>query len=109
MSSDPSRQEAARELLYRLQARKSLASFIDALGIGFTPAKHHELLIRELEAVERGDIERLMVLMPPGSAKRIGKSIRPWPHGAARFAHSPPPRPRCDGAQCRLCRIERRY
>ncbi|HYI84455.1 MAG TPA: phage terminase large subunit, partial [Acetobacteraceae bacterium] len=33
------------------------------------PAAHHRLLIRELEAVARGDTKRLMVLMPPGSAK----------------------------------------
>ena len=30
-------------------------------------------------------------------ASRIGKSIRPWPHGTARLAHSLVPRPRCDG------------
>ena len=33
---------------------------------------------------------------------RIGKSIRPWPRGVARFAHSAAPRPRCDGAQWRI-------
>lgn len=31
--------------------------------------RHHMLLIERLEALERGDIHRLMVLMPPGSAK----------------------------------------
>ena len=33
------------------------------------PAHHHRLLIDKLEAVERGDNKRLMVLMPPGCAK----------------------------------------
>lgn len=33
------------------------------------PMRHHMLLIERLEALERGDITRLMVLMPPGSAK----------------------------------------
>ena len=33
------------------------------------PAAHHRLLIRELEAVARGEVRKLMVLMPPGSAK----------------------------------------
>jgi hypothetical protein len=33
------------------------------------PALHHQLLLRALSAVGRGDIDRLMVLMPPGSAK----------------------------------------
>lgn len=33
------------------------------------PAAHHRLLCRKLEAVERGEIKRLMVFLPPGSAK----------------------------------------
>jgi predicted phage terminase large subunit-like protein len=36
---------------------------------GQTPAAHHRLLIAEMERVERGGTPRLMVLMPPGSAK----------------------------------------
>lgn len=39
------------------------------------PALHHRRLISELEAVSRGDIDRLMVLMPPGSAKSTYVSI----------------------------------
>ncbi len=39
------------------------------------PAAHHRLLIEKLEAVERGDIRRLMVFMPPGSAKSSYASI----------------------------------
>ena len=34
-----------------------------------TPAQHHRLLLDELRAISRGDIDRLMVLMPPGSGK----------------------------------------
>lgn len=37
--------------------------------LGQKPAAHHRLLIRELEAVARGDVRKLMILMPPGSAK----------------------------------------
>ena len=72
--------EAATELLKRRQAKKSLASFIDYLGLGFKPASHHKLLIEHLEAVERGDIHKLMVWMPPGSAKSTYTSILfpPW-------------------------------
>ena len=33
------------------------------------PARHHRLLLERLEAVATGEIDRLMVLMPPGSAK----------------------------------------
>lgn len=38
-------------------------------------AAHHELLVSKLEAVERGEIRRLMVFMPPGSAKSSYASV----------------------------------
>lgn len=38
-------------------------------------AAHHQILIDKLEAVERGDIRRLMVFMPPGSAKSTYASV----------------------------------
>jgi hypothetical protein len=43
--------------------------------LGQTPARHHRLLIDELERVERGEFNRLMVFMPPGSAKSTYASI----------------------------------
>ena len=70
-----SKREAAQELWNRRQARKGIAPFIDYLGLGFKPAKHHEYLINKLEAVERGEITRLMVFMPPGSAKSTYASV----------------------------------
>lgn len=42
---------------------------------GQKPAKHHRLLIDELEGLSRGEIDRLMVQMPPGSAKSTYASI----------------------------------
>lgn len=36
---------------------------------GHLPAAHHRLLIRELEGVASGRWDRLMLLLPPGSAK----------------------------------------
>jgi predicted phage terminase large subunit-like protein len=44
------------------------------------PAAHHKLLIEHLEAVERGEIHKLMVWMPPGSAKSTYTSVYfpPW-------------------------------
>lgn len=60
---------AELELRFRECARDSIAAYIDYLDLGFRPAAHHRRLIRELEAVERRDNDRLMVLMPPGSAK----------------------------------------
>jgi predicted phage terminase large subunit-like protein len=44
-------------------------------GQGQTPAKHHRLLLNELERLSRGEIDRLMVHMPPGSAKSTYSSI----------------------------------
>lgn len=62
------------------RAQTSLGAFIEYLDIGFTPAAHHKLLISHLEAVERGELQRLMVLMPPGSAKSTYASVLfpPW-------------------------------
>src|SRR6516165_4733628 len=63
------------ELLRRKQAKDSLIDYIAYMELGFVPAEHHRLLIRELEAVERGECQRLMVLMPPGSAKSTYASV----------------------------------
>src|SRR5271167_3637871 len=59
----------------RRQAKKSLTAFIDYLGLSIVPAAHHRLLIEHLEAVERGEITKLMVWMPPGSAKSTYTSV----------------------------------
>lgn len=75
MNSPLSPQEAAQELLKRRQARNEIGAFIDYLDLGFKPAAHHRLLLDAVEAVERGDIERLMVCMPPGSAKSTYASV----------------------------------
>jgi predicted phage terminase large subunit-like protein len=55
--------------LARRQAKASLERYIDYLELGIRPAAHHRLLLGHLAAVERGDIARLLVAMPPGSAK----------------------------------------
>jgi predicted phage terminase large subunit-like protein len=55
------------EVLRRHEAQTSLTEW--ARTCGFEPADHHKHLIRDLEALERGDIETLVVEMPPGSAK----------------------------------------
>lgn len=64
-----------RELLARKEAQTSLARFIEYRDAGIVPAQHHKLLIEHLEAVERGEIDRLMVCMPPGSAKSTYTSV----------------------------------
>jgi hypothetical protein len=40
------------------------------------PAAHHALLCDFLQQVERGEIDRLMIFMPPGSAKSTYTSVR---------------------------------
>jgi len=42
---------------------------------GLVPAAHHRLLMARLQAVADGTIDRLMVLMPPGSAKSTYSSV----------------------------------
>lgn len=67
--------ELLAEARARQRAQVSLAAFIDYRRPGYAPAAHHRLLIDKLEAVERGEIQRLMVCMPPGSAKSTYASI----------------------------------
>src|SRR5260221_5627559 len=71
-------QQAATELLKRRTIRRSFTDWCRFCG--FEPAKHHRLLIAKLEAVARGEILRLAVFMPPGSAKSTYGSIlfAPW-------------------------------
>lgn len=54
-------------LLQRRRVRRDLTEW--AKFAGYDPAPHHRLLIAELEALERGETDTLMVFMPPGSAK----------------------------------------
>ena len=75
MSLNESPSEAAKILLRRQAACRGIAPFIDVMRLGFTPARHHLHLISKLEAVERGEIKRLMVFMPPGSAKSTYASV----------------------------------
>ena len=51
-------------------ARKSLLDFCLYTNITYEIAPHHKLIAEKLEAVERGEIKRLMITMPP----RHGKS-----------------------------------
>lgn len=63
------------EIDRRLKAQASLTEWIAYRQAGYTPAAHHRLLIDRLQAVERGEIDRLMVCMPPGSAKSTYSSV----------------------------------
>lgn len=62
------------------EARDSLEVYARIMGRdlvdgGLVPARHHELIIEQLEAVERGDLTRLMLFLPPGHAKSTYASV----------------------------------
>ena len=52
-------------------AHVDLACYAIAMHPRFEVAAHHELIVERLEAVERGEIKRLMISLPP----RHGKSL----------------------------------
>lgn len=58
------------ELLRRRSARKDLISFTEYVNSAYETAQHHRQIGDALNAVERGDVSRLMIFMPP----RHGKS-----------------------------------
>lgn len=64
-----SRSQAAKELLARRKARNSLIDFTQYTKPDFEPAAHHRELCEKLEAVERGEISRLIVCAPPRHTK----------------------------------------
>jgi len=68
------------ELIARMAAREHIADWIKYRDVGIVPARHHELIIDELEKVERGETTRLMLQLPPGSAKSTYTSVEfpPW-------------------------------
>ena len=71
-----------QRVLLRSQIRGTLKSWAaEALkDTGHQPAAHHLHLISELEGLSNGEHDRLMILMPPGSAKSTYASVifPPW-------------------------------
>lgn len=74
-------EDAAAGILRRKLIRSSFTEWCKENQ--FVPARHHKLLINKLEALARGDIQRLAVFMPPGSAKSTYASVLfpPWAMG----------------------------
>jgi len=62
---------AQQNLFAASAARAHLLAYSVGQWPGYRPAPHHHLLASKLEAVERGEIRRLIVTMPP----RHGKSM----------------------------------
>lgn len=61
-------------------ARASLLAFATAVIPGFEIAPHHALLAQKLEAVERGEIKRLIISMPPrhGKSWLVSRAFASW-------------------------------
>jgi predicted phage terminase large subunit-like protein len=64
----------------RRASRASFTEFIRVTMPDIEPARHHRLLIDRLEKVAAGEIKRLMLFLPPGSAKSTYASVLfpPW-------------------------------
>ena len=65
------------EIRLRRKIRRRLAEWskLALAPQGLAPARHHRLVIEELEGLAAGRWDRLMVLMPPGSAKSTYASL----------------------------------
>jgi predicted phage terminase large subunit-like protein len=71
------RGELAALVLKRRHIRADFGAWCEHVlePLGQRPAKHHRLIIRELQDVGRGENDRLMLFLPPGSAKSTYASI----------------------------------
>lgn len=78
--------EAAEELLRRRRARSSFLEFARAIAPDEPPARHHEILCSALDEIISGTLRRLMVFMPPGSAKSTYASVRFPAYYVGKFA-----------------------
>ncbi len=70
MNSNVSPQEAKQELARRELARRRLGWFVRFNFADYQENWHHKIILEKLEAVERGEIRKLMIFVPP----RHGKS-----------------------------------
>jgi predicted phage terminase large subunit-like protein len=61
-------------------ARRSLLRFTEFTNPLYQRAQHHEQIAARLEAVERGEIDRLMIFMPPrhGKSELASKRFPAW-------------------------------
>ena len=72
----PSDEEIARIVLQRRAARENFAEFCKYLSPDEPPAKHHLLICDALDKIIDGKIRRLMIFLPPGSAKSTYASVK---------------------------------
>lgn len=66
-----------RREIIRQRCRKSLNAWATKAleDLGHRPARHHKVLLKALSQVATGEVDRLMVFMPPGYAKSLYTSI----------------------------------
>jgi predicted phage terminase large subunit-like protein len=72
--------ERLTKQLQARQARSSLLGFTEFTNPAYQRAQHHAQIADKLEAVERGDIDRLMIFMPPrhGKSELASKRFPAW-------------------------------
>lgn len=59
-------------------AKEDLITYAQAVDRSYTPNWHHELIAEKLQAVERGEIKRLIITVPPRHGKsRLSTEIFP--------------------------------
>lgn len=68
--------DAAIELENRIKARQRFADFSRYINPDEPPAQHHELICDTLDDVIDGVEDRVMLFLPPGSAKSTYSSVR---------------------------------
>lgn len=68
-SSDLSELSILQELWARRQARKTLQDFTQFTSDRWTPSGLHKTICEQFDRVERGEIDRLMLLLPPQHGK----------------------------------------
>jgi hypothetical protein len=80
MNLHVSPQAAAKEILLRRAARQSLISFTEYTYERYKTASHHKIIAEQLERIERGEIDRLMLLVPPrhGKSELASKRLPAW-------------------------------
>ncbi|HEX8509173.1 MAG TPA: terminase family protein, partial [Propionibacteriaceae bacterium] len=71
---------AELEALRKQLARRRLLAFTEYTNAVYVPAGHHQRIAEKLEAVERGEIDRLMIFMPPrhGKSELASKRFPAW-------------------------------
>ena len=69
-------EQIENELLKRLEAQDNLIAFTEYTYPRYRTAAHHKTIAEQLERIERGEIDRLMLLVPPRHGKSELASIR---------------------------------